>query len=285
MLEMLYSNDECVLMQHPSFELILKHKDKFLTKNCFNTYCKYAESQIKKAKGLNKKMNMEVQAVERKTPLDFMFITNQTSENLGTMPIQKFLEINGMKQEHCGLVNLTNMPKYYAMYYDEAMQYRGLCAEDGNDIRLSTVPKGMASVGIVHYNADGYSMSCKVYREYQDWLNNRNTERYVDVENHNQKIDGKNIMHCVRLIETAYDIVNTKTLKVRRPNADYLLEIRKGKHDLDAIIAKVETDIEILKDLFDKSDLPETVEIQFVHDLCNEVRNHYKNNQNNQTKL
>jgi hypothetical protein len=41
--------------------------------------------------------------------------------------------------------------------------------------------------------------------EYQEWLQKRNLQRWVDVKSHDQKIDGKNMMHCYRLVQMARD--------------------------------------------------------------------------------
>src|SRR6185436_19375890 len=73
-LELLYSPDDCILSTSPQYELLRKYKDKFLTIQCANSFGGYAIAQIKKAKGLDKKMNYEKSRVVRKTPLEFCYI-------------------------------------------------------------------------------------------------------------------------------------------------------------------------------------------------------------------
>ena len=64
-------------------------------------------------------------------------------------------------------------------------------------------------------------------------MKERNEARWVDVKSHGQKIDGKNMMHCRRLMDMAREIGEGKGINVRRENADYLISIRKGEVDLN----------------------------------------------------
>jgi hypothetical protein len=77
--------------------------------------------------------------------------------------------------------------------------FKGIVLDDSNAVRLSVVPKDMLASAIVYYNKDSYSMHCKDYKEYQTWLETRNTQRYVDIQGHHQQIDGKNLLHCRRI--------------------------------------------------------------------------------------
>lgn len=281
-LEMLFMPQDCIQVNEPVFNLIIENRHKFLTKKCMHSFGGYAVAQIKKAKGLQKKMNWEATRVERKTPLDFCY----AYEHGKTIPILEFLKKYEMQQNWCGLVALNHFKDCYALYYDisgltklrKPLGYHGIVLEDSNDIRLSSVPKEASALCIMYYNKDGYSMHCKDYREYQDWLKNRNTQRYVDIAGHNQQIDGKNLLHCRRLLDMAIEIATDKTISVRRPNADYLLKIRKGEVSLQEIINQAEKDIEVLQQLYEKSDLPNDCDFEFVNQLLIQIRNHKNEN-------
>lgn len=285
-LELLYMPDDCIITKSPVFDLIIQNRDKFLTQKCLNSFGGYAIAQIKKAKGLDKKMNWEKTRVERKTPLDFCHVYE-----LGkTLPLEAFLNkkypFKVMKQELCGLVGLDHMRDCYSLYYDHVahneqegnhtqLGFHGIVMDDSNSVRVSSVPKDMIPEAIVYYNKDGYSTHCRDYREYSEWLANRNTQRYVDIKGHNQSIDGKNLLHCRRLLDMATEIATEQTIKVRRPNADYLLQIRRGEIDLTTLIEKAEQDIKGLNGLYANSGLPKDVDSKFVNDLLLEVR-HFK---------
>jgi hypothetical protein len=58
-LESLFIPKDCVIGEiHPAVQYILEHKDLFITKECLNPLLGYSFNQIKKAKGLNKKINI-----------------------------------------------------------------------------------------------------------------------------------------------------------------------------------------------------------------------------------
>lgn len=284
-LEMLFAEDRFVKEIHPAFEIIRKNRHMFLTKLCKNSFGGYAVGQIKRAKGLDKKMNWEKSQTIRKTPLDFCYI----QYNGGSIPIVEFLKREQLKQELCGLCAIDHMPNCYYVYYDyvrqfttpemnyKGLEYKGIIGEDSNELRLSSIPKEQVGqhLGIMYYNADAYSIHCKKHTEYLEWLKNRNTDRYVDTENHGQQIDGKNIMHCVRLIDCALEIAQTGNLTVFRPNREELLNIRKGNCNLNDIIKQSEDKIALMDELFSKSNLPDNVDMEFKHNLILEVRNEY----------
>lgn len=284
MLELLYTPSDCIQYAHPSFSVLLDHKEKFLSKMCKNSFGGYAVSQIKKSNGLDKKLNWEKGRVTRKYPLDFVYMYLDGK----TMPIEKYLKSNNLKQEFCGLVALDHFKDCYAMYYDYHSQYgkeanreykskgyHGICRENSNEICLSSVPKDENPIGIISYNKDGYIRHCKEFREYDTWLKERNTQRYVDIEGHGHRIDGKNLLHCYRLIETGVEIATQKSINVRRRNAEYLIEIRRGKHNLETILKQSEEKLRELNEAFDTCDLPEEPDRNFLMALMPQIRQEF----------
>lgn len=111
-LESLFIDDKFVIYEHPIITEIKKHRQEFVTKECFNSFIGYAIAQIKRARGYNK---MCVQPItERKEPLDFCFTTYKQ----GSACMKEWLAARGLEQKYCGLVSLNNMPDCYGVYYD-----------------------------------------------------------------------------------------------------------------------------------------------------------------------
>jgi uncharacterized protein len=275
MLELLFMPDDCVQVAEPEFELIRKHRQVFLTKKCMQSFAGYAIAQIKKARGLDKKMNWEKNRVERKTPLHFCyFITGVASK-----PLLEVLNMDEIK--NAGLSHIQNGVGLYGLFTDleRKFHFKGIINEDetSTSLRLSPIPKiwyetYQKQPQIVWYNQNGYEMHCKDFNEYQGWLENRNTQRYVDIAGHNQQIDGKNLMHCQRLLDVAKEIATEKTIRVRRPDAEKLRQIRRGEVDLNTLIEKAEADLQQLEAFFAQADLPDDVDANFINDLLLEVR-------------
>lgn len=293
MIELLYSPEDCIIYKHPIFDLILTERDNFLSKSCRLSFGNYAINQITKAKGLNKKMNWENERKVRKTPLDFCYIVTR----LGAVELKEWLnrqknpchrqELYGVAAiDHCrdlyhiypskgdlgyhGIVKASNHSKFEELIEQEILS---------NELRLSSIPKEeMLHDIVMYYNKDGYTKHCKDYREYTEWLKKRNTQRYVDIEEHGQKIDGKNLLHCFRLLEMGIEITQGKGVIVRRPNAAFLIDIRKGKMNLDELLSKAEDKLKELENAFKTCNLPDHVDRSKFMKLLTKIREEYYKN-------
>ncbi len=167
------------------------------------------------------------------------------------------------------------MRDMYNLYVDYDGSFsRGLVGEDGlsNDLRTAEIPVGLQHSAVMCYNKDGYSMHCKEYKKYEEWLEKRNDARWVDSQKHGQKIDGKNMLHCHRLLDMSREIASGQGVIVRRPNAEALLKIRRGEVDLQELLDWATEEIKVVDALFDKSDLPEAVSDELRDDLLREMR-------------
>ena len=304
-LELLNTPEDCILYKDPNFDIILENRNKFITKICANSFGGYAKMQIQKAKGQNKKQNWEKDKVTRKEVLDFVYVI----EGEKSIPWKEWNKgDNEFEEKFCGIVNVPNARDLYAVYYDSVARnmfsenvseqtretlkkhmkdsdnpmgfgYKGLVksnegvsSSESNALRLSSIPKGETSICNIIYNKDAYTQHCNDYKSYQTWLNERNESRWVDVNSHGQKIDGKNMMHCKRLIQMSREIAEGKGIIVRRENAKELISIRKGEIDLQTLIDSVELEIVEIDKLFTNSKLPDSVDNNFIHELIVKIR-------------
>ncbi len=308
-LELLNSPEDCIISKHPLFDLILERKEEFITKICKDSFGGYARQQIKKAKGLNKKQNWEKDKMTRKDLLDFCYVVdgeksiplrkwayfgNYDAKFIGAVNVPNARDLYALYYDRVG--EILHSEKYPKAVRETAksirkfagksmgLGYKGLVNtgqedEDGkvnygisNQLRLSSIPKGEKVICNIIYNKDGYSEHCKDYKEYQEWLENRNEARYVETQEHGQKIDGKNMMHCMRLIKMSQEIGEGKGIIVRRPDAQELLKIRRGEVDLDTLITLADEEIAKMDEIFDKSSLPSHVDKEIVHELLLNIR-------------
>lgn len=111
-LESLFIDDKYVLYEHPIMTEIKKHRNEFITKECFSGFIGYSCEQIKKCRSLKKLFIQPI--VERKTVLDFCY----TFYRQGSTKIENWLDYRGLKQKYCGLVNIPNMMETIGVYYD-----------------------------------------------------------------------------------------------------------------------------------------------------------------------
>lgn len=270
-LEMLFVEDRFVLYCHPSFQILRDNRHSFLTKKCKDSFGGMAVQQIKKAKGIDKKINWEKSQTERKDPIDFctLYINHKSTK------LKDYLINNNLLESCCGLAKIDNMKDCFNLYYSLEYDYKGIQNKNSNHILLSSIPIGEKPLCLLLYNEDAYSQHCRKYREYLEWLENRNMSRLVDTNKHGQKIDGKNISHAVRLIQMATEIAEKKDLIVYRPNREYLLDIRHGKFNLEDLIETTTMQLKELDIAFDDSDLPLEVTKEFKHALIIAIRKEY----------
>lgn len=282
-LELLFTPEDCVIYKHPLFDELLEMREEFITKMCFDSIGGYARQQIYKAKGMNKMQNWEANSVARKAPIDFCYIHIGTN----SYNLKEYLLSNNIDQLKCGLSKIPHSVDLYTLYYDDSEnhRFRGLCFEDSNQLRLSSIPKSstfgignnIKDLGYISYSKDAYTQHCSSYKKYQDWLTKRNTERWVSVKNHGQQIDGKNLLHATRLSNMSREIAEGKGLNVRRDNRDYLISIRKGEVNLQELIDNIEIDMKEINSLKDSSNLPDSVDSEKVNEILIRIRRSFYN--------
>lgn len=267
-LELLASPEDCILYRHPIMDRL--HINMFLSRLCKETFAGYALTQIKKARGYKKKIINPVDK-DRKSVLDFCFIL----QGYSSVPLKEWLTQNNIVQEHCGLTSIPHSKGLYALFYDEenTRLYRGIMNNDmANEVSLSSIPKGEKEKAYLFFNKENYSSYCKDYREYWEWVEKRNEDRYLGNVEHGKGYDAKNMMHTIRLLQVAEEILTTGTLNVKRPNRDELLSIKKGHFQYDELLTKADALMERIESAYDKSPLPELPDSQKIEPVLVQMR-------------
>lgn len=268
-LELLSTPEDCTKFKHPILELL--KPEFFLSKLCKQTFAGYAQSQIKKAKGLNKKVINPIEK-ERKSILDFCYIAKAQ----GSITLKSWLEEKGLFQEHCGLVNIANMREVYGLFHNDQLSegyLKGICSGiDANDISLSSIKKGIEPLAIMSFNKDGYSKYCKDYKAYWDWVGKRNETRYENTIEHGKNYDAKNMMHTFRLLNMAEEIAKEGKVNVRRTDRDFLLKIRSGNFSYEDLVKMANEKILQIDTLFDQSNIPDSPNPEKAEEILMEIR-------------
>jgi uncharacterized protein len=269
-LELLSTPDKSILYRYPLMELI--RPEDFLSKLCLGTFAGYAKTQIKKARGLNKKMNQSFEK-EHKSVLEFCYVVKSN----GTVLLTEWLRENDLRQEDCGLVNLAHFRDAYLLYHQQHItageNLKGiLSGNTANDVQLSSIPKGIDPAATMHFNKDAYSIYCREYGEYWTWVEERNDERYRNTLSHGKNYDAKNMMHTFRLLNMAEEIAVHHRVIVHREDRDFLLSIRAGAFEYEELIGMVEEKMIKIEEAYDKSSLPEVPDNQRAEDLLVRIR-------------
>jgi hypothetical protein len=83
-------------------------------------------------------------------------------------------------------------------------------------------------------------------------------------------------MHTIRLLEMAGEIAREGVLRVRRPNRDFLLEIRAGAFAYDDLVAMAGELHSGLEAAFANSALPDAPDRKLVNALLVELREEFR---------
>ena len=273
-LELLGTPADCVIHQHPLFAQF-KAVD-FLSKLCRQSFAEYAVAQIRKARGLNKKIN-HPEPPARKSVLDFCYVT----AGAGAQPATDWLARHGHEPSQCGLANVPHLNDLYALFIDASpghiLGYRGLVrdAETSQDVLLTAVPKGEEPVAYLSFNRNGYSTYCRVFREYWEWVEKRNKERFENTVQHGKNYDAKNMLHVFRLLQMAEEIAETQQLNVRRPNREFLLQIRRGEFEYEQLVADADQLVTRVEAAYATSALPDAPNRAAAEQLLQRVRHEF----------
>jgi predicted nucleotidyltransferase len=270
-LELLNTPDEFIIFKHPFLKAI-NTKD-ILSKLCKNTFGKFAWSQIKKAKGLNKKI-LNPMEKERKDILSFCYCNYEQ----GAVSLKKYLEIKQWKQKDCGLVNIPHMNNLFGLYHNQALNYNGIMkSKDSNQVSLSSIPKNEKQVTLLYFNKDGYTTYCKEYLEYWSWVEKRNEHRYENTLSHGKQYDAKNMLHTFRLLNMAIEIAEQERVIVKRDDREFLLNIKSGKFEYQELLEMAEKLQDQMALAYDNSSLPDRPNLEILNQLAFDLRDRFYN--------
>ena len=307
-LEALFVPEKCIIGKvDPLMRWVLDERDRFLSKDVLTTMYGYAKEQIYKARGLNKKIVNPVK--KRLSPFDFIYtFKGQGSTKLrdwlndrglysdycGLVNVPKMHDVYGVyydfgrhREEHPECLADSRLIQVIATVYGYSLAvakdyllkvaptgYKGIVAEDGssNEPRLSAVwDKQARPICHISYNQSGYSAHCREYKQYQEWVQNRNEKRYRS--NLDKNYDSKNMMHCFRLLRVAREIATGQGVNLERTaDREFLLAVRNHQFEYDELIEMVEREKSEMKEEIERSPLPDHVDAAWAGDLLLQLR-------------
>jgi uncharacterized protein len=270
-LEMLNVPERCILYRDSIMDML--KLEIFLSKICEKTFANYAFTQIKKAFGLEKKIINPVEA-ERKTVLDFCFVY----EGKQAINLNRYLAEKELLQQNVGLSVILHMRDCYNLYYSDTAMYKGIIRkEQANEVCVSSISNGEQALAMLYFNKDGYSVYCKKYKEYWEWVSKRNAERYSTTITHGKNYDSKNMMHVFRLLLMAKEIAIEETVNVFRKDRNFLLSIKEGELEYEELVERAEVMRNELPILYAQSGLPAEPDITAINQLLVNMRKQFYN--------
>lgn len=307
-IELINSDPQHIEYCHPLFrKLVIDRKDEFLSNKVAFSFGQYAKTQIKKAQGTNKKF-MNPMPKERKTLLDFCWVHDKGQsrslkewlERYISVYVQPYSKVLYGKEIYVpdwmyGCVSIEHMKNCFALYLDKdgldkfwstddevvrdslfaGRKYNGIKDRDGVQIKLSSVAKGELPICMFYCNIEGFSFYCKEYKEYWEWDEKKNPQRFVENSESEHNYDRKNMMHCHRLLDMCIEILETGNVYVYRPNREELLGIRNGQRKYQELIDWANEKYDRIEKLYETTSLPESIDPKIVEDIVVNLRKEF----------
>lgn len=176
------------------------------------------------------------------------------------------------------------LSKFYDDEIKKVLPYKGICGEDSEELRLSSVEKDERPLIHIHYSKDKFSQHCREWKEQQEWIEHRNPERFRQNVENMEKFknrqeskgfyDSKNFCQMLRLLSCWVEIVRDGKYIVNRRNIDreYLLSIKRGELTYNEIIEKAKEKIAEAEKYTKTCTLPEHCDVEFLNKWLLDVR-------------
>ena len=269
-IEMLYVDKEYHQTVSPEMNLLLSNRSIFISKKCVDPHLRYAEAQIKKAKGRNKWVN-NPQPVDPPKRTDYCWITPVDAESQLRPVAVKDLSID------FGQYEVSSLEHHKGVYrlYKVGEGARGVFAEDGQ-IKCQSIPKEYEVTrlaGLLTVNEEAFQRALKDHKHYWQWTLNRNENRWQQQETGELDYDAKNMMHTIRLLYSGINILKNgePLVSFSGDKREFLLGIRSGKFSYDELLGKAESLAEEMKALNKKTQIPEAVDVDKIDQLHLEI--------------
>lgn len=252
-LELLWVDDKSILFDTAIMKELRKDKDFFLSSKAKHTFSGYAVSQLKRIKGHNKWIN-NPQPKRRPKEVDFVGVVWNTTPNViwnKTVPFKQFRAFHlGGDIFGLGWLGSESTDEWHD-------KHEALVFEEGVDKDFMR-KYGYSFSLIVKFNRQLYREAVDNWKHYWEWKDNRNQTRSALEEQHGY--DTKHASHLIRLLRMGGEILRGEGVKVLRPDAAELTDIRNGKFTYEQIVKQAEDLDNELTGLYTTTKLPHHID-------------------------
>lgn len=269
-LEILFTDPSDHLIVKPAGQILLENRHLFLSKRAMHTFSGYARSQMRRIHGHNRWLRDPIKApptrAEFGLPEKPVVPTEQLSAAFAA--VQKVMDQWEWK-------DLDDLDPDVRIFLKNTFQERLLeltqwSWKDHKDQIWQSAAKsiGFDTNFIALLDQERrYKARLREWENYRRWVTNRNPKR-ADLEA-KFGVDTKHLMHLCRLYTTVIELFETGDLKVRRPDAEWLLSIRNGSMSYEQAVEWTETQHKRLEKLYTEcTKLPTKPDMNKLQDLC-----------------
>lgn len=259
-LEIIFTDPSDHLFCNEIGESLLDIRDSFLSKKCRFSMAGYAHAQLKKIRCHRSWIQKGVLKKPERKDFDL-------PDNSKLIPENQLLEIEAqVKQKIEGwIIDTTGMDNANSIKFNRELEDILIELKINTEEYTGYAAKSLGlNDNLTHafQKERAWRSAVRDYKNWEEWKLNRNKTRHEIEAKYGY--DAKNALHLVRLFTSCIEVLRDHKLLVRRPDAEFLLEIRNGKFSYDELIEWAENKDKELDELYKTSTLknePERVKI------------------------
>lgn len=263
-LELLFTEPEDHLLVSDLGEELLKHRDKFLSRNLKERYIGYAKAQAHRIK--NHKRWIDNAPVPPPTREEFGLSQKLTIPKDQLLVIQSLMNAK-MEEWNCDFEPFSEPQKIYLQGKISKILAEMNILSD-NKWELAARSLGISENFILMMQREkAYQNLCDDYKNYLTWKKNRNPKR-AELE---KKIfyDAKHGSQLIRLLLLGRDILLTGKVKIKNTeHTQILLDIKNCKWEYERLTEFADKIEEEVEQAYFKSPLPIKVDVNVLDELC-----------------
>lgn len=264
-IEVLHTDPADHFIVDPIGEIILDHKDDFLSKKIKHTFLGYSVSQLKRIKTHKKWiMNPPSEPPTRAS----LGLPEQT-----LIPADQLMAAQSEVQKELDRFQFDFMED---LEESKKIEIRGVMSSMLSELKITAETHFEAAarkIGIsdnfieIMQKERQYTAAKREWDQYQNWKKTRNPARSALEEKYGY--DTKHAYHLVRLIRMCREVLTTGKVIVKRPDREELLAIRNGAWSYEKLIDFAETEEQDLKLVYDSCTvLPNKPDKKKLDALC-----------------
>lgn len=264
-IEVLHTDPSDHFLVDPIGEIILEHKDAFLSKKIKHTFLGYSIAQLKRIKTHKRWiMNPPTHPPTRKE----LGLPEQT-----LIPADQLMAAQAEIQKELDRFQFDFME---GLEESRKIEVRNTVTGMLAELKITTDQHWQASARKIGLSDNfiqlmqrerEYAGAKREWDQYQNWKKTRNMARAMLEEKFGY--DTKHAYHLVRLIRMCREILTTGVVLVKRPDREELLAIRNGAWTYDQLIEFAEREEQKLNELYNMSNvLPKSPDKEMLDKLC-----------------
>jgi uncharacterized protein len=277
-IEVLFTDEADHLITSPVSDILIQHRDLFLSRKAKHTFSGYAASQLKRIR-THRRWLTDDRPAHQPTRAEFglpdhTLIPRPQLIAAEAIVNKKLDEWHGW--DFSGVDSATII--LIKSQISNVLKEMHIASEDLWKLAARTTGLTEDTIQVMEQERR-YQTKKREWTQYQEWLKTRNPDRAAIEKRFG--FDCKHGAHLVRLLKMCREILETGKVIVKRPDSEELLYIRNGGWSYDRLVEWAEAEDLALNQVMRQSKLPHSPDRKFLDRLLVEIVESYNNKECN----